>query len=188
MEFLVTRVCQNPTILENKILISFDSELWQNSDDYNKINELFLDFCNYEEPEQDDEHFQPKFDYSLNYYNDFVPCVLGVMNDDYNDWVCNGYEPNMNVYKNTNLIQLGYEVIDTLFISCISHGISPISEKRLDFLNEFCLFYSKDVAYEYLKINQTEIPEHNWKLVGVFVEKSTYDFLNTIHKSVIRLG
>lgn len=184
MKLLATRVCQNPTILENRLLLSFDSELWKNSDKRKKINELFFDLYNYTEPEHDDEHFQPKFDCSLNACNNFIPCIMGVMSDDYNDWICNGYEPNSNVYENSNLIHLGYEVIDTLFISCISHGISPISEKKLGLLNEFCLFYSKDIAYEYLKINEKEIPEHNWRLVSLFVEKSTYDFLSTIQKSV----
>lgn len=183
MKFLATRVCQNPTFLENKLLVSFDSELWKNSDNYNKINELFLDLYNYEKPEQDDERFQPKFSHSLSYCDNFIPCILGAMSDDYNDWIRNGYEPNTNVYENSNLIHLGYEVIDTLFISCVSHGISPISEKRFDFFNEFCLFYSKGIAYEYLKINQTEIPEHSWRLVSLFVERLTYDFLNKIHKS-----
>lgn len=73
---------------------------------------------------------------------------------------------------------LGYDVMDTLFISIRTHGISAEYNKDYDLLNQYGLFSTYNKANKYLLINKNEVPEHNWKIVGIYTNKKTISILN----------
>lgn len=180
MKFLCTRLCRKPEhISQNKLKLSFDDELWQYSYYQSHFKDKFLDEygCEIVEMYDDVSHIlQPKNSKSFDNLNDdCIPCVLSVQEQDYHDWInLTDYEPHDVIYQDLDLVLLGYEVFDTLFISCLSHGISPFTNDQIELLNMFSLFPNKDVAKLYLNENKLNIPEHDWRITGLFVSKNTY--------------
>lgn len=174
-KLLATKLCCFD-ISCDKIELSFDSEVCENSKDKEKIAHLFFD--RYLEPNTDDDDFyQPIGADSLNSLcADFVPCVFGAVKDDEQDWLqSQQFCPNQAVYESSDLICLGYEIIDLGMISASIHGISPLSDNRPNLLNKYGLM-DLATAMRYLQKNQQSISEHHWRLVGLYVSKTTLEY------------
>ena len=126
MKFLCTRICNSPNLIKGKLILSFDALLWQDANKIDKIRDLFLDRYNHKEPNINEEYFQPKDMSSLNAVSDdFLPCVLGAY--DVSEQIITDYqfEPTFKIYKISNLVLLGYEILDTEFMSAYLHGVYP---------------------------------------------------------------
>lgn len=163
----------------DKIGLSFDSEVCESSKDREKIAQLFFD--RYLEPNTgDDDFYQPINKDSLNSSClDFIPCVFAVTESDETDWLqSQQFYPNTEVYEDSELICLGYEVMDLAMTSASIHGISPLSDNCPDLLNKFGLMDIK-TATLYLQKNQQAICEHHWKMVGLYVSKTTLAYIIT---------
>lgn len=77
--------------------------------------------------------------------------------------------------------------MDLCFISIKSHGISPEYEENDDVLNMFGLFDKYEYAINYLEKNINYIPEHKWKIVGIYTNVSAFNILNALIKKVISI-
>lgn len=180
MKFLATKICKQPSVENNKYLFSADGLIMLESDDMRTKQDLFFDRYGLDLHDIDEYLFTPKNLTSLNDYKyEFIPIVISVECHDYNRWLeITGVMPHDNIYKNADLVFLGYEVIDSGFMSIYYHGISPIGENKIDLLNNFGLFSSKDIADIYLNKNKADIPEHEWYIVGLYVSKAVYYSFN----------
>ena len=177
MKYLSTRICRFPTDKQ----LSYDFAIWEDTFEYDKIpnyynNQYNLDITNLNQI----EHFQPKNKESINFaFKGFHPCILSVENDDYSYWLdILGFKPVQDIYSSADLVFLGYDIMDTLFISIRTHGISAEYNKDYDLLNQYGLFSTYNKANKYLLMNKKEILEHNWKIVGIYTNKKTISILN----------
>ena len=94
---------------------------------------------------------------------------------DGNEWVqSQQFHPQSEVYEYSDVVCLGYEIVDLGMISASIHGISPLSDNLPELLNKFGLMDSA-TAESYLRKNQQGIPEHHWKMVGLYVTRATLD-------------
>ncbi len=175
MSFLSTRICTLP-IIENEIIrLSYDYAIWKSSDNDELIRQLYFNQCACEIKEMT-EHFQPKNKTSLQFQTDnFYPCILQVLECDYLDWLnATHFEPMTQIYQASDLVFVGFDIMDFDFISIGSHGISAMTENDLISLNQFGLYKDMNTAKKYLYKNQQAIPEHAWKIVKIFINKQTY--------------
>ena len=178
MQFLSTRICENPAFNGKKLTLAYDFDFLEQNEDIEKIRLYYNDPYGMEVVEYT-ENYQPKDKNSLEFSEvDFFPCVLGVKDSDYSEWLdSTGFSPNLLAYKSSGLICLGYDVMDLCFISIKSHGISAEYEKNYTVLNDFGLFDTYDNANLYLTKNLSEIPEHFWKLVAIYTNQKSLDIL-----------
>lgn len=182
MKFLSTRICIMPTIKNDRLILSYDFNLWKSSYDINKIKLYYNDQYGFEIIDKDIDDFQPKNKESLLFAEkNFLPCILSVEDKDYDDWNSDArFNPNYDVYNSSKLFFLGYDVMDLFFISIKSHGISPEYEKDYDILNVFSLFDKYTHAKSYLEKNIKLIPEHEWKIVSIYTNMSAFNILNEL--------
>ena len=180
MKFLSTRICIMPSIKNDRLILSYDFNLWESSYDINKIKRYYNDQYGFEIIDKDIDNFQPKNKESLLFAeNNFLPCILSVEDKDYDDWNPDArFNPNFDVYNSSKLFFLGYDVMDLCFISIKSHGISPEYEGKDNVLNVFGLFDKYEYAINYLEKNISYIPGHKWKIVGVYTNISAFNILN----------
>lgn len=186
MKFLCTRLCRKPNFINQnsyKLNLSFDDEIWLYSYYQSYFKQHFFDCygCDIIEIYNDISHIlQPKHENSFMVLNtDTIPCVLAVDEKDYDDWISEtGYEPIQLVYEKSQLIFLGYDVMDSLFISIKSHGYIDNLEQ---YLNKFGLFDNVESAYYFLVKNQIFIPEHIWRIVGIYSSIHINNFFTESH-------
>ena len=177
MKYLSTRICR---FLTDKQL-SYDFAIWDDTLEYDKIPNYYKDQYNLNITNINQiEHFQPKNKESINFaLKGFHPCILSVENDDYSYWLdILGFEPVQDIYSLADLVFLGYDIMDTLFISIRTHGISAEYNKDYYLLNQYGLFSAYNKTNKYLLMNKKEILEHNWKIIGIYTNKKTISILN----------
>lgn len=174
MKFLSTRICSQCNVFP----FTYDSEITPSSNNIELISLYYYDQYNMPINILDEyiEHFQPKSIQSFEFISkNFYPCILAVEDIDYEYWIkTKSFYPNQDIYNRANLIFLGYDIIDTCFISIKSHGISAEYERKLYLLNKFGLFNNCQLSVDYLHKNRKYIPEHDWRIVYIYTNLSTY--------------
>ena len=105
MKFLSTRICIMPSIKNDRLLLSYDFNLWESSYDINKIKLYYNDQYGFEIIDKDIDKFQPKNKESLLFAeNNFLPCILSVEDKDYDDWNPDArFNPIFDVYNSSKL-------------------------------------------------------------------------------------
>lgn len=178
MKFLTTKICKQPSVKNNKYIFSTDGLIMLENDDMSEKQNLFFDRYGLDLYDVDEYLFTPKSFTNLNYYkHDFIPIIISVECYDYNRWLeITQIIPHDNIYKSAKLVFLGYEIIDSGFMSIYYHGTSPVNENKINLLNDFGLFSSKSIADIYLNKNKVDIPEHEWYIVGLYVSNSVYSY------------